>query len=122
MTEKKYPFFAFNIEQATTSNPYFRQVVATGPHMQLVLMSLKPNESIGEEVHSVDQFIRVEKGTGFAIVAGNRIELRDGDALLIPAGTKHNIIAKSELKLYTLYSSPTHGYDEREVSKPVDGD
>ncbi len=104
--------FNGNIEELTLRNTNFRQVLSTGQHTQLVVMSLVPNEDIGVEIHqAVDQFIRVEKGEAKAILNGEEIMLRDGSAVLVPAGTEHNIVnlsATNPLKLYTLYSPPHH--------------
>jgi mannose-6-phosphate isomerase-like protein (cupin superfamily) len=104
--------FSVNIEQATEDNDFFRQVLYTGTHAQLVVMSLKPGEDIGKEVHDhVDQFIRVEEGTGESIIDGESTALSDGMAIVIPAGAEHNVIntsATASLKLYTLYSPPNH--------------
>jgi len=100
-----------NIEKLTLANENFRQVVYTAKFSQLVLMNLKPGEEIGEEIHDVDQFFRFEKGTGQAVVDGNFYDVADGDAVIVPAGSKHNIINVSKtdsLKLYTLYSPPHH--------------
>ncbi len=100
-----------NIEQATLANEYFRKVLYTDKKAQLVVMSLQPGEEIGMEVHKIeDQFIRVEKGSGKAIVSGIESMLEDGVAVVIPAGTEHNIINTSAapMKLYTLYSPPHH--------------
>lgn len=100
-----------NIEQATLANEYFRKVLYTDKKAQLVVMSLQPGEEIGMEVHKIeDQFIRVEKGNGKAIVSGTESMLEDGVAVVIPAGTEHNIINTSAapMKLYTLYSPPHH--------------
>ena len=101
-----------NIEEETLKNSYFRQVLFTGKHSQLVVMSLKPKEEIGEEVHDkVDQFFRFEKGTGKVVINDTEYEVADGDAVIIPAGAKHNIIntsTDSDLKLYTIYSPPNH--------------
>lgn len=103
-----------NIEKATTGNDYFRKVLYTSSHSQLVLMSLKPNEEIGEETHhDNDQFFRIEEGTGKCLIDGNEYKLKDGDAIIIPAGAKHNIINTSkdaDLKMYTIYS-PAHHKD-----------
>ncbi len=104
--------YAANIENDTMANTDYRRVVFTGPNMQVVLMSLKPGQEIGAEVHKDhDQFIRIEAGQGKAIVDGEEKELQDGSAVLIPAGTRHNIVNTSRekpLKLYTLYSPPDH--------------
>lgn len=101
-----------NIEELTLANINFRQVLFTGKHTQLVLMCLKPGEEIGEEVHdTVDQFFRFEKGIGKVIIDGNEYTVKDGSAVIVPAGAKHNIINVSttdDLKLYTLYSPPNH--------------
>ena len=101
-----------DIEKKTLENGYFRQVLFTGPHSQLVLMALQPGEEIGQETHpGTDQFIRVESGAGKAILNGEEIELADGSALVIPAGTQHNVVNTSfsqSLKLYTVYSPPEH--------------
>ena len=103
--------FVTNIEEDTLDNEDFRRVLYTAKNSQLVLMSLRGNEEIGEEIHELDQFIRVEAGQGLAVVDGVAHRLSDGSAVIIPAGTKHNVINVSdteELKLYTLYSPPEH--------------
>lgn len=100
-----------NIEEKSEDNDNFREVVFTSDHMQLVVMSLKVGEDIGEEVHeTVDQFIRVESGEGLAVLNGEETKISDGFAVVIPAGTKHNIINQggSEMKLYTIYTPPQH--------------
>jgi mannose-6-phosphate isomerase-like protein (cupin superfamily) len=85
-------------------------VLYTAKNCQLVLMALKPQEDIGEEVHQLDQFFRVESGSGEAVLAGVRTAISDGFAVLVPAGTRHNIIntGAEPLKLYTLYAPPNH--------------
>ena len=104
--------FVENIEEKTLANTYFRKVLYTGQHAQLVLMSLKPNQDIGEEIHEiVDQFLRIEQGEGKVIMNGEEKQIKDGDAIIVPAGVKHNVINTSsnkELKLYTVYSPPHH--------------
>lgn len=104
--------FITNIEEKTLANSFFRQVIHTSQHMQLVLMALKPNEDIGMEVHEiVDQFLRVEKGNGKVILNGEEHLVKDGDVIIVPAGTSHNLIntsATDELKLYTIYAPPHH--------------
>ncbi len=104
--------YVTNIEKDSLENSNFRNVLYTAKNSQLVLMSLKGKEDIGMEVHDhLDQFIRVEKGTGKAVLDGVEHELSDGSAVVIPAGTNHNIINTSdteELKLYTIYSPPEH--------------
>lgn len=106
--------FTTNIEKDTLKNENFRKVLYTSKHSQLVLMSLKPNEEIGMEVHSEnDQFFRFEKGQGKCIIDGNEYEVSDGIAVVVPVGAKHNIINTSdteELKIYTIYS-PAHHKD-----------
>ena len=106
--------FNTNIEKDTLENNNFRKVLYTGKHSQLVLMSLKPNEEIGMEVHpDNDQFFRFEKGQGKCIIDGNEYDLSDGSVIVVPAGAQHNIINVSEtdeLKLYTIYS-PAHHKD-----------
>ncbi len=104
--------FVVNIEKDSLENDFFRKVIFTAKHSQLVLMSLKPGEEIGEEVHdTLDQFFRFEKGTGKVIIEGEDFEIGDGFAVVIPAGTRHNIVNTSvekPLKLYTIYSPPNH--------------
>lgn len=103
--------FVGSIEQETLENEAFRRVLYTARNCQLVVMSILPGEDIGEEVHSGDQFIRVEEGTGNSILDGIEHAISDGTALVIPAGTRHNIINTSTsdaLKLYTLYAPPHH--------------
>jgi mannose-6-phosphate isomerase-like protein (cupin superfamily) len=106
--------FNANIEKSTLENQNFRHVLYTGKHSQLVLMSLKPNEEIGLEVHlENDQFFRIEKGQGKCIIGGNEYEIRDGVAIVVPAGAEHNVIntsSREDLKLYTIYS-PAHHKD-----------
>jgi len=100
-----------NILEETLANDNFRKVLFTAPHSQLVVMSLNPGEDIGEEVHTLDQFLRVEKGEGKAILDGVETEIKDDWAVVVPAGTKHNIINTSQtekMKLYTIYSPPEH--------------
>jgi mannose-6-phosphate isomerase-like protein (cupin superfamily) len=107
--------YILNIEEKTLQNDNFREVLYTTQHSQLVLMSLNPLEEIGMEIHEiVDQFIRVESGEGKAILNGEEHTLSDGFAIVVPAGTKHNIINTSyskKLKLYTIYS-PAHHKDK----------
>jgi len=104
--------FKSNIEKDTLGNSNFRRVVYTGKHTQLVLMSLKSGEEIGEEVHkAVDQFFRFEKGEGIVSIDGVKHKVADGDAVIVPAGERHNVTNTSkttELKLYTIYSPPEH--------------
>ena len=101
-----------DIEAKTLANSFFREVLFTGKYAQLVVMSLLPNEEIGTEVHeTVDQFFRVERGQGKVIMNGEEHEIKDGTAIIVPAGTEHNVINTSisePLKLYTVYSPPNH--------------
>ena len=100
------------IEEKVLGNSYFREVVFTGKYCQLVLMSLKPDEEIGSEVHKkVDQFFKVEKGRAKVIIDGMESLVMDGAGIIVPAGSEHNLInlsTKSDLKLYTIYSPPQH--------------
>jgi mannose-6-phosphate isomerase-like protein (cupin superfamily) len=104
--------YVTNIERDALANEDFRRVLFTGPHAQLVLMTLQPREDIGLEKHDGhDQFIRVEAGTGFVLLNGQKSELADGSAVVIPANTEHNIVNTSDvapMRLYTLYSPPEH--------------
>ncbi len=102
--------YVINIEEAAKENNDFRRVLYTAEHSQLVLMSLKAGEEIGMEMHTLDQFFRVEKGEGKAIIDGVEHEIKDGSAIVIPAGNNHNIIntGSQEMKLYTIYSPPNH--------------
>lgn len=101
------------IEKQTLQNTYFRRVLYTGKHVQVVVMCLLPGEEIGDEVHpNVDQFFRIEQGEAKFVFSEKEERLaRDGDAVVVPAGTFHNVINTSQtapLKLYTLYSPPNH--------------
>jgi mannose-6-phosphate isomerase-like protein (cupin superfamily) len=101
------------IEKATEQNEYFRQVLFTGEHLQLVVMSLQQREEIGNEVHEqVDQFFRIEEGRAKFVFSGTEEHLVGaGGAVVVPAGTYHNVINTSPtepLKLYTIYTPPQH--------------
>lgn len=103
--------FIGNIEKRTEENRDFRRVLYTGPHIQLVLMSLEPGEDIGDEVHSdTDQFFRVEEGEGEVWIDGRKTEIESEMAIVIPAGARHNIknTGEKSMKLYTLYAPPHH--------------
>ncbi len=104
--------YVADIEAATTGNTDYRRVLYTGKYSQLVLMNLRPGEEIGEEVHDdVDQFFRFEQGAGVVVIGGARNPVRDGTAVVVPSGARHNVINTSmteELKLYTIYSPPEH--------------
>ena len=102
--------FVKDIESIAVKNDEFRRVLYTAKNCQLVVMSLKPKEEIGEEVHTLDQFFRVEEGTGEAILDGARTAIHAGFAVIVPAGASHNIINTGTvpLKLYTIYAPPNH--------------
>lgn len=104
--------YVINIEEKSLQNDFFREVLFTTQHSQLVVMSLAPNEEIGMETHEiVDQFLRVEEGEGKAILNGEEFAIKAGFAIVVPAGTKHNIIntsSENKMKLYTVYSPPHH--------------
>ena len=101
-----------NIEELSRANTFFRHVLYTAPHSQLVLMSLLPSEEIGMEVHpDNDQFFRFESGDGKVVIEGTEYVVRDGDVAVVPAGARHNVINMSStepLKLYTIYSPAHH--------------
>jgi mannose-6-phosphate isomerase-like protein (cupin superfamily) len=104
--------FHSNIERDVMENANFRKVLYTSIHMQVVLMTLKPGEEIGEEIHNAnDQFFRFESGIGKCIINANEYDINEGDAIVVPAGAKHNVINTStagELKLCTIYAPPNH--------------
>jgi len=113
--------FVINLEEATAENSNFRKVLYTAHHSQLVVMTLKPTEEIGMEVHpDNDQFLRIESGEGKAIIDGNEQIFSAGWCVIVPAGAQHNIIntsQDSELKLYTLYSPAHHKLDVIQATK-----
>ena len=118
-------YYLENIEIETKANENFRKVINTSNNLQLVLMSLKPGEDIGMEVHeNIDQFFRVEKGQGKAIIKKeNSIEefpLTDGSVIVIPKGTYHNIknTGNESMKLYSIYSPPNHPFNRVDLNKP----
>jgi len=104
--------YTSNIEKKTLKNKNFRKVLYTANHLQLVLMSLKPGEEIGEEIHETsDQFFRFEGGKGKCIIDGNEYQVKNDDVIIVPAGAKHNVInthKKDALKMYTIYAEPQH--------------
>lgn len=108
-------FFLENIEQEVLENNNFRKVLYTGKNSQLVLMSLRPKEDIGLEVHDEnDQFFRFESGEGLCIIDGNEYKVFDGSVIIVPMGAEHNVLNTSEdkeLKFYTIYS-PAHHKDQ----------
>lgn len=99
-----------NIEKATRENTDYRRVLYTGKNSQLVLMNIAPGDEIGEETHHLDQFLRFEKGEGKVILDGVSHNVSDGFAVVIPQGTKHNVIntGNTHIKLYSIYSPPEH--------------
>jgi len=112
--------FVINIENATKENSNFRRVLYTAKNSQLVVMSLKPKEEIGEEIHQLDQFLRIETGVGKAVLDGIEHDIAADWAIVVPAGTKHNIINTSEteeMKLYSVYSPPNHADGTIHVTK-----
>jgi mannose-6-phosphate isomerase-like protein (cupin superfamily) len=117
--------FSADIEKSTLENDKFRKVLYTGKHCQLVLMCLKPKEDIGMEVHTEnDQFFRFEEGEGKCVIDGQEYALKDGSAIIVPAGAQHNIIntsATENLKLYTIYS-PAHHKDRIVRSTKADAE
>lgn len=126
MTEPQ--FFCTNIKNDTMNNTNFRKVIATFNNQQLVLMCIKSKDDIPFEIHEEnDQFIRIEKGKGLALLGENKqrkCELNEGDIIMIPAGTWHQIcnISDSDLKLYTIYSPPHHPPKRIDVKKPKEQD
>jgi mannose-6-phosphate isomerase-like protein (cupin superfamily) len=104
--------FVADIEKETTQNKDFRRVLYTGKFSQLVLMALRPGEEIGEETHDdIDQFFRFEEGEGAVVIDGVKHAVKDGKAVVVPSGARHNVINTSktaDLKLYTIYSPPEH--------------
>ena len=108
---KKMKGFIADIEDQTEENRDFRRVLYTGPHMQLVLMSLAPGEELGEEVHeTTDQFFRVEGGKGEVVIGGRETRIESDIAIIVPAGTRHNVrnTGHKPLRFYTLYAPPEH--------------
>ena len=103
--------YTADIEKLTTENAAFRHVLYTGPHLQLVLMALKPGEDIGMETHKThDQFFRIEKGHGEIDINGTHHKVKGGSAIIVPAGATHNLTNTGDkpLRLYTLYGPPNH--------------
>jgi mannose-6-phosphate isomerase-like protein (cupin superfamily) len=107
-----------NIENKTLENENYRKVEYTTDSMQLVYMNLQQNQEIGNETHPhTTQFIRVEKGDGLAVINEKQYQLTDNSVVIIPPNTPHNIIAKTNMKLYTLYSPPEHVENLTQVTK-----
>ena len=115
--------FVQNIETLTVENDNFRKVLYTGKHMQLVLMTLQAGEEIGVEVHEGhDQFFRIEEGHGRVMIDDNTYDIADDDAIIVPAGARHNVIntGTGPLRLYTLYGPPEHRHDVLHPAKADD--
>lgn len=109
--KKKLPIFLDNIEELTNHNKHFGNVIYTSNNLQLVLMNLAPHQEIGEEIHlNVDQFFRIESGRGELIIENKAYRISDGDAIIVPKGTRHNVrnVGTTPLKIYTIYSPPQH--------------
>ncbi len=102
--------FVTDIGKASTENNNFRKVLYTAPHCQLVVMSLKPGEDIGKEIHRVDQFIRIEVGDGEVVMGGDNSRIHAESAFVVPSGTEHNVrnTGSGDMKLYSIYSPPQH--------------
>lgn len=111
--------YTLNIEQETLQNTDYRRVLYTTPLSQLVLMSLAPGEEIGIETHTLDQFIRIEAGTATAMLDGQEHSLPADWAVIVPAGTEHNILnnGSEPVKLYTIYTPPEHKHDTVQPTK-----
>lgn len=116
--------YVVQLEEATTTNTDYRRVLYTGKHSQLVLMSIEPGDEIGEEVHHLDQFIRVEAGQATVTLDGVAHRLEDDWAVIIPAGTRHNVVNSGDrpLKLYSVYSPPEHKDGTRHATKADDAE
>lgn len=117
--------FVGNIEEITNENRNYRKIISTTPQQQLVVMCLEPKSEIGSEIHPMTtQFIRIESGSGYAMIQNKKIHLNENDAIVIPPGTQHNIVNDSidkKLKLYTIYSPPEHKPNLVERFKPREG-
>ena len=121
-TEPHHKGVVVELEIDTEENTYYRKVIHTSKFSQLVLMSLKPGEDIGLETHKGDQFIRIDKGVAKSILDGKESDMKDGDAVIIPAGVKHNIVNPSDskdLKIYAVYSPPEHPDGHIDQTKPT---
>jgi mannose-6-phosphate isomerase-like protein (cupin superfamily) len=116
------PKIKFSIDKETINNINYRKVIFTGRNLQLVLMSLKPLEGIGWEIHDhVDQFFRVEEGEALVVINKKNYFLESGDAIIVPAGNYHDVINRSGenfLKLYTIYAPPNHPPGRLQKKKP----
>lgn len=112
--------YKLDLKEAAKENDFYRCVIYTGPHAQLVLMSLAPGEEIGAETHDVDQFIYVVDGEGTCSLAGEDYDFEKGEAIFVPAGVQHNVVNTDdeEMKLFTLYSPPQHPAGTVQETKP----
>lgn len=114
--------FAENLEHQVATNQDFRRVLFTGAHQQLVLMTLQPNEALGEEVHlGVDQFFRIELGSGEMVLNGTRVPVSEGSGVMVPAGMRHTLrnTGAQRMRLYTLYAPPVHPAGTVHATKAV---
>jgi mannose-6-phosphate isomerase-like protein (cupin superfamily) len=113
--------FHGDLKEMAKHNEFYRQVLFTGAHAQLVLMSLRPGEEIGAEVHGVDQFFYGVDGEGLIEIEGEKVEFEKGDAVFVPAHARHNVVNSGEepLKLFTIYSPPEHAPGTVQETKPV---
>lgn len=119
--KKEKDHYFNNINEDTLKNKNYRNVLFTGNNLQLVTMSLRPEEEIGMETHeNGDQFIRIEKGKAKIIIDGKTYKATDDDAIIIPQGKEHNVInvGEEELKLYALYAPPEHDKGTLQKTKP----
>ena len=116
------PGFKGDLKEIAKHNDFFRQVLFTGEHAQLVVMSLRPREEIGEEVHEVDQFLYVVDGQGEVTIDGRRAEFEKGDAVFVPAHARHNVVNTDDeaLKLFTIYAPAQHPAGTMQEFKPVE--
>lgn len=112
--------YYIDIEKETVNNTDYRRVLYTAKNIQLVLMCLKPNQEIGEEVHNGSQFIRFEQGEGIVTMDDRQLDIKNGSAVVIPNGVRHNVTntGDSDLKLYALYSPPEHKDQTVDKVKP----
>lgn len=114
--------YKLDLKETAKDNDYFRKVLFTGEHAQLVLMSLEPGQEIGFETHAVDQFIYVVDGEGECTLAGETYEFEKGEAIFVPAGVEHNVVNTDDeaMKLFTLYAPPQHPAGTVQETKPVE--
>lgn len=114
--------YVINIEQETLNNTDYRRVLYTTPKSQLVVMSIEPGDEIGLETHDLDQFIRIEQGSADVIMNDQTFKVEDNFAIVIPAGTKHNVVSTGSepLKLYSVYTPPEHKHGTVHATKADD--